>query len=176
LAVGLRRGEALALRWADVDLVDGSISVRHTLHRIEGRLTLSPVKTDDSARVIPITGQLAAVLCAHRAGQREDQHAAGDRWHDRSVVFATRIGTPIEPRNLNRHFQRLCDRAGVRQIRVHDLRRSCATLLYDQGVPIERIQDILGHSSPTITKTIYVDATRKVQQDAVDKLGFLFDE
>jgi integrase len=92
------------------------------------------------------------------------------------MVFTTGLGTLIEPRNLNRHFDRLCRKAEVRRIRFHDLRHSCATLLYDQGVSIENIQDVLGHSSPTITKMIYVDATRKVQRDAVDKLGFLFDE
>jgi integrase len=91
-------------------------------------------------------------------------------------LFTTKIGTPIEPRNLNRHFDRLCGMAGVRRIRVHDLRHSCATLMYDQGVPLEQIQDVLGHSSPTVTKTIYVGATRKVQQGAVERLGFLFDE
>jgi integrase len=58
----------------------------------------------------------------------------------------------------------------------HDLLHSCAILLYDQGVSIENIQDALGHNSHTVTKTIYVDATRRVQQDAVDRLGFLFDE
>jgi integrase len=63
------------------------------------------------------------------------------------LVFTTGIGTPIEPRNLNRHFARLLERAGLRRIRFHDLRHSCATLLYEQGVPIEKIQDILGHSS-----------------------------
>jgi integrase len=92
------------------------------------------------------------------------------------MLFTTKIGAPIEPRNLNRHFDSLCARAEVRRIRFHDLRHSCATLLYDQGVSIENIQDVLGHSSPTVTKTIYVDATRRVQQDAVDRLGFLFEE
>ncbi|MEH0986411.1 tyrosine-type recombinase/integrase [Micromonospora sp. CPCC 205556] len=91
------------------------------------------------------------------------------------MLFTTKIGTPIEPRNINRHFDQLCERAGVRRIRVHDLRHSCATLLYDQGVPLERIQDVLGYSSPTVTKSIYVEATRRVQQDSVDRLGFLFD-
>jgi integrase len=71
-----------------------------------------------------------------------------------------RIGTPIEPRNLNRHLVGLLDRAGVRQIHFHDLRHPCATLLYEQRVPIEKIQDVLGHSSPTITKLICVDVTR----------------
>ena len=92
------------------------------------------------------------------------------------MVFTTKLGTPLEPRNMNRNLDMLCERAAVPRIRFHDLRHSCATLLYDQGVPIENIQDVLGHSSPTVTKTIYVEATRKVQCDAIDRLGFLFDE
>ena len=80
------------------------------------------------------------------------------------------------PGNMNRHLDMLCERAGVPRIRFHDLPHSCATLLYDQGVPIEQIQDVLGHSPPTLTKTIYVESTRKIQRDAIDRLGFLFDE
>jgi integrase len=87
-----------------------------------------------------------------------------------------RTGKSVEPHNLNRHFKRLCREADRRRIRFHDLRHSCATLPYDQGVSIEHIQNALGHSSPTITKMIYVDATRKVQEMRVNKLGFPFDE
>ncbi len=86
------------------------------------------------------------------------------------MVFATKIGTPIDPRNINRHFEELCTAAGVRRIRFHDLRHSCATLLYEQGVPIDDIQDALGHSSPTITKLIYIEVTERVQRGAVDRL------
>jgi len=75
----------------------------------------------------------------------------------------------------NRHFVGLLDRAGIRRIRFHDLRHSCATLLYEQGVEINKIQDILGHSSPTITKLIYVEVTRKSQRATADKLGYLFE-
>jgi integrase len=99
---------------------------------------------------------VAAVLLAQRPSWRR---LATDG--DHGLVFTTKLGTPIEPRNLNR---------------FHDLRHSCASLLYDQGVPIENIQDVLGHSSPSVTKTIYVEATRKIQRDAVDRLDFLFDE
>jgi len=116
------------------------------------------------------------VFRQHRSAQDEERAAAGDRWHETGSVFATKIGTPIEPRNTNRHLDALCRQADVPRIRIRDLRHPCATLLYDQGVPIENIQDVLGHSSPTVTKTIYVEATRRVQRDAVDRLGFLFDE
>jgi integrase len=176
LSLGLRRGEALALHWADVDLVDGVIRVRHTLQRTGGQLRVGPVKTDGSERSVALPPGLVEALRRHRVQQAAERQAAGDDWREHGMVFTTKIGTPIEPRNLNRHFDRLCEKAVVRRIRVHDLRHSCATLLYDQGVPIERIQDVLGHSSPTVTKTIYVEVTRKIQKDAVDRLGFLFDE
>jgi integrase len=176
LTLGLRRGELLGLRWVDVDLVDGVVRVEHTLQRVNGRLTHGPVKTDGSARLVGVPASTLAVFRQHRAAQRTERETAGERWTDTGAVFTTRRGTLIEPRNMNRHLDTLCQRAGVPRIRFHDLRHSCATLLYDQGVPIENIQDVLGHSSPTVTKTIYVEATRRVQRDAVDRLGFLFDE
>jgi integrase len=176
LGLGLRRGELLALRWADVDLVGGVIRVEYTLQRIGGVLGLGPVKTDGSVRLVGVPGSIMAVLRAHRAVQLDERAEAGERWRGLGTVFATKIGTPIEPRNMNRHLDMLYARAGVPRIRFHDLRHSCATLLYDRGVPIEQIQDVRGHSSPTVTKTIYVESTRKVQRDAIDRLGLLFDE
>jgi integrase len=176
LSLGLRRGELLALRWVDVDLVDDVVRVAQTLQRINGVLTVGPVKTDGSVRHLAMSAQVASVFRQRRDAQQSEQEAAGERWRDHGLVFATRLGTPIEPRNLNRHLDQACERAGVPRIRFHDLRHSCASLLYDQGVPIENIQDVLGHSSPSVTKTIYVEATRKIQREAVDRLDFLFDE
>ncbi|MFG3700846.1 tyrosine-type recombinase/integrase [Micromonospora sp. NPDC047620] len=154
LALGLRRGEALALRWVDVDLIDNVLRIRQTLQRTGGQLRFGPVKTDGSERAVALPPGLVNVLRVHRTLQRTEREAAGDRWQDHGLLFTTRIGTPVEPRNINRHFEQLCERAGVRRIRVHD---------------------VLGHSSPTVTKSIYFEATRRVQQDAVDRLGFLFD-
>ena len=91
-------------------------------------------------------------------------------------MFTTSLGTPFEPRNINRHFDKLCASSGVRRIRFHDLRHSCASLLWSQGVPLEQIQDILGHEDPRTTKTIYVDVAEDLQRGAVDKLGFLFEQ
>ena len=91
-------------------------------------------------------------------------------------MFTTLHGEPIQPANINKLFGTLCDEAGVRRIRFHDLRHSCATLLYELGVPIENIQDILGHSSPVITKVLYVGGSEKVQRDAAERLGDLFAE
>ncbi|MBT8226065.1 MAG: site-specific integrase [Dactylosporangium sp.] len=146
LALGLRRGEALGLRWVDVDFDQECIFVRQALHRVEA--PWGPVKTDDSDRVIGLPGSLAAALRDRKAVQERERAAAGKRWQDNDLVFCSTVGTPVDPRNLARQFAELCDRAGTRKIRFHDLRHSCATLLYGQGVPIENIQDILGHSPP----------------------------
>ncbi len=176
LSVGLRRGEALGLRWSDVDLDNGLIRVRHGLHRVKGELQLGPVKTDGSARVIPLPAPLLKVLRAHRRAQDADREEAGRSWKEGHYVFTTSLGTPFEPRNINRHFDKLCALSGVRRIRFHDLRHSCASLLWSQGVPLEQIQDILGHEDPRTTKTIYVDVAEDLQRGAVDKLGFLFEQ
>ncbi|WP_410794050.1 tyrosine-type recombinase/integrase [Kribbella sp. C-35] len=191
LSLGLRRGEALGLRWQDIDLDNGAVSVEHGLHRVGGKLQLGSVKTDGSSRVIPVPKPLLAVLTKHRAAQeveraghlaelaapdKKEEKAAALRAWEQGYVFTTTIGTPIEPRNVNRHFDAMCAKSGVRRIRFHDLRHSCASLLWSQGVPLEQIQDILGHADPRTTKVIYVDVAEELQRDAVDKLGFLFED
>lgn len=117
-----------------------------------------------------------SALERHLELQAQERAAAGSGWTDHGLVFTTKSGTPIDPRNVNRHFAELCDSADLRRLRFHDLRHSCATLLYEQGVPIENIQDVLGHSSPTITKLIYVEVTEPVQRAALDRLDYLFNE
>jgi integrase len=174
LALGLRRGEALGLRWQDADLSDGLLFVRQTVQRLGGKLVFGPVKSDGSERAIALPAPCLAALERHRVAQQAEKATAGDRWREHGLIFTTTIGTPIEPRNLNRHFVRLLDRAGLDRIRFHDLRHSCATLLYEQNVPIEKIQDVLDHSSPTITKLIYVEVTRQAQRSTADNLDYLF--
>ncbi len=91
-------------------------------------------------------------------------------------MFTTSLGTPVEPRNVNRHFESWCELAVVRRIRFHDLRHSCASLLYSLGVPVDQIQDILGHGSPVTTKLIYVDVAEDMHRGALNQLGALFED
>jgi integrase len=157
LAMGLRRGEALGLAWADVDLDGGRLTVRQALHRVDGQLRLDPVKTDASVAVLPIPASLVSILSAHRRRQREERIAAGADWRDTGLVFTTAHGGFIEPRNANRMFHNVCTRAKVPQLRVHDLRHSCATLLFTMGVQPATVQRILRHSSITVTTGTYVE-------------------
>jgi integrase len=80
----------------------------------------------------------------------------------------------IEPRNANRIFHNLCRKADVPQLRVHDLRHSCATLLFTMGVPPATVQRTLRHSSITVTTGTYVEVIEAVQRDALDSMGTLF--
>lgn len=174
LSMGLRRGEALGLSWSDVDLENGRLTIRRALHRVDGKLQLDPVKTEASVAVLPMPAPLVAILRAHRKRQLEERFSAGSGWRETGLTFTTALGGPIEPRNVNRMFHTLCKKAGVPQVRVHDLRHSCATLLFTMGVQPATVQKILRHSSITVTTGTYVEVIEAVQRDALDSMGTLF--
>lgn len=175
LAMGLRRGEALGLAWADTDLEAGRLTVRQALHRVDGQLKLDSVKTEGSVAVLPIPTPLVAILRAHRTRQHEERLAAGPKWRDTGMVFTASNGGYLEPRNVNRSFRTLCERAEVPLLRVHDLRHSCATLLFTMGVSTATVQRILRHSSLAVTTGTYVEVIEAVQRDALDSMGVLFE-
>jgi integrase len=174
LAMGLRRGEALGLAWADIDLEKAQLTVRQALHRVDGKLKLDRVKTEASVATLPIPVPLVAILREHRERQLEERFTAGSQWRDTGLVFTTAAGGYVEPRNVNRLFHQLCETAGVRQLRVHDLRHSCATLLFTMGVPPATVQRILRHSSISVTTNTYVEVIEAVQRDALDAMADLF--
>ncbi|MEZ0357811.1 tyrosine-type recombinase/integrase [Mycobacterium sp. SA01] len=174
LAMGLRRGEALGLQWSDVDLDAERITIRRALHRVDGQLKLENVKTEGSVAVLPVPRTLVPILTNHRRNQLEERLAAGSAWRATGLVFTTTQGGALEPRNVNRMFHGLCEKADVPQLRVHDLRHSCATLLFTMGVQPATVQKILRHSSITVTTGTYVEVIEAVQRDALDSMGSLF--
>ncbi|MFE2682196.1 tyrosine-type recombinase/integrase [Streptomyces mirabilis] len=110
---------------------------------------------------------------SQRAQQTADRKGAGNNWKGtgQGLVFTTRNGTPIEPRNLNRSFEALCIRAGVRKVRFHDLRHTCASLLHEQGADARMIMEVLGHSSIRVTMDIYTFVRLDSQRSAFDRVG-----
>ncbi len=104
----------------------------------------------------------------------EERFAAGSQWRETGLVFTTSLGGPIEPRNVNRMFHRLCEKAGVPQVRLHDLRHSCATLLFTMGVDAATVQRILQHSSIGVTTGTYVEVIESVKREALDSWDSLF--
>jgi integrase len=118
LMLGLRRSEILGLRWDDVDLDGAVLHVQQTLQRVDGKLGFFPTKTDRSRRRLPIPPRLVVILRRQRAIQRADRIGRGDAWKETGLVFTTTLGTPLEPRNVNRHFDRLRREADLPWLRL----------------------------------------------------------
>jgi len=153
---GMRQGELLALEWEDVDLNEGVIRVRRTLARSGGRIALGEPKTRGSRRSIHLTGAAVEALRGHLERQLEDIERLGDLYHDHGLVFTSQVGTLINPSNLRRRsFAPLLQRAGLPQIRFHDLRHTCATLLLSRNTNLRLVQDLLGHATVAITLDTY---------------------
>jgi len=173
---GLRRGEVLGLRWADIDFDARTIHISQQIQRIRGELVLGPVKTHAGRRTVPLL-DLACQALTLQAGRQAIYRAnMGSAWPSTDLVFTTRTGRPIEPRNLVRSFRRICDDNEIRIITVHHLRHTVASLLKDLGVPPRDAQVILGHARISTTLEIYTDAGDAAQRDALTRLHGLFDE
>jgi integrase len=172
LSTGARRGELLALRWLDLDLEAGRLSIIRSLQRLEGRLQLTEVKTSKSRRTIPLPQYAIRALRAHRARQAQQRLAAGPEWQDGDLVFANRIGGFVEPVSLHRNFRCVLLKAGLPAMKFHNLRHGAATLMLREGTPLKLIQELLGHSSIAVTSGFYVhldDEFKRQGADALDR-------
>jgi integrase len=179
VTTGMRRGEALGLRWTDVDLDAGTVDVarvRTTAKDADGRRLVyddDDPKTDASRRTVSIDKPTVAVLRAHRAGQLEERMRAGSVWVDEGRVFSREDGTGLDPDWVSGRWRDLCAEAGVRYIRPHDARHSHATLMLAGGVPVEVISKRLGHARISVTMDLYVHPDDESQRDAADTFGKL---
>jgi integrase len=177
LGTGLRRGEALALRWEDVDLERGVARVKGTLVRQDdGPLEVVKPKTSRSRRVVSLSPAMVTLLKAHRARQLEERSKAANLWHNTGYVFATEFGQPVDPRNLRRAVQIAARKAELgKGIHVHALRHTFATTALLGGEPLHAVSRGLGHSSVTITGDIYGhltdDASRSIAETVSVALG-----
>ena len=166
----------MGLRWPDVDLERGRIAVWQSLERQKGNgLVLTETKTDRSRRTIALPPPLVNALRAHRVQQLEERLAASTRWRNDGFVFASRVGSGLEPRNLHRAFKAVLVRAGIPDIRFHDLRHSAASLMLAQGVSMRVVMEVLGHSSIGLTANTYSHVRPSLVEDATAKVaGVLF--
>jgi len=174
LTTGLRRGELLALRWEDVDLNSRQLRVRRALQRANGKLRIVEPKTSTSRRAVVLPRLAVRHLREHRKRQNARRLALGEAWREHGLVFASTIGTPIEPRNINRRWDELRQRAGLTPLRLHDLRHGCATFMLAAGVPSRAIMEVLGHSGISVTMNTYAHVLPALRQEAADAIDELF--
>ena len=173
---GLRRGESLGLRWEDIDFDAGTIQVRQQLQRIHGELLLAPVKTHAGQRDLPLLDLARQALKLQTAQQAAYRADMGSAWPETGLVFTTRTGRPVEPRNLVRSFRRICDANKIRLIKVHHLRHTVGSLLKDLKVPVRDAQTILGHTRVSTTLEIYTLTDEPARRDALTRLHGLLDQ
>jgi integrase len=174
LTTGMRRGEALGLRWDDVDLDAGRLAVRRALVTVGYRVEWSEPKTDASRRVVALDPATVDALRGHRRRQLEERLALGAGYRDENLVFPQVTGERLHPDYVSKTFDRLVKAAGVPRIRLHDLRHTAATTMLEQGVPLKVVTERLGHSSTRITADLYQHASETMQDDAAAKLGTAF--
>lgn len=159
LGTGVRRGEALALTWPEVDFDRGEARIVGSLVRSGGRLVVSTPKTKHSRRVVALSPAVIALLRAHRAAQAAERLKAANYWAETGFVFTTELGAPADPRNLLRTVQLACEKVELPPMGVHTLRHTYATTALLAGVPIHVVSRNLGHSSIAITADVYGHVT-----------------
>jgi integrase len=158
LTLGLRPGELLGVRWADIDLDGRTLEVTGSLKREGSTLRLGDVKRGirQSRRRLNLPDPAVDALRAHRAAQRERRMLAGPEWVDHGLVFTSPFGGPIDPSGMNRKLAKVTERAGIGRWSMTELaRHSAASLLSAAGVPLEDIADTLGHSSTRMLEKHY---------------------
>jgi integrase len=129
-----------------------------------------PPKSTRSRRSIPLLDSSRAALLSHRERQEVERRTAGDLWHESGLFFTTSVGTVVESRNLSRTFEHLVQRSGVRRIRFHDLRHTCASLLLAQGVSPRVVMEVLRHPQLSITMDLYSHVMPTALRDAAEAM------
>ena len=177
LATGLRRGEALGLRWKDVDLHANTLSVRQQV--VLAGKPIRPVVQDPKSlaarRTLDVDPMTIDAMTCHLNRQLKEKKAARV-WKDDGLVFCTRNGLPCDPNNVLKHFRRIRDDAGIEEsFTLHDLRHTHATHLILAGVPILEVSRRLGHSKTSITMDIYGHLLSDYRGSSVDAVAAALD-
>lgn len=170
---GCRRGEALGLRWGDVDLDASRSSLRHTIGAIDHRIYEKSTPKSHRARVIDLDADTVAALRSWRTRQAAERLLLGPAYDDRGLVFCHPDGRPYHPDRFSREFDRRIARHGVPRIRLHDLRHTWTSLALQAGVDVKIVSERLGHASATITWDIYQHVTPAMQSGAAERVAAL---
>ncbi|MEK3821418.1 site-specific integrase [Cytobacillus sp. FSL W8-0315] len=170
IETGVRKGEALALQWGHLDLINQRVKIEQTIDyeaKTDDEL-FGETKTYHSKREIPITKRLAAELKAHKVRQNDNKLRFKDAYkHELDLVFCRQNGTTIPKSTLFNAFRRILNRVGLPNLDIHSLRHTHAVLLLESKAEMKYIQEALGHSSMKITSDVYSHVSKKIESDAI---------
>jgi len=173
LALGLRQSEALGLRWTDIDLEAGVLTIRYQLMRVSGQWQLAEPKTKSSRRTLALPRIVIEALKDRRRSQEQERETAGARWTESPLVFTTSRGTPLHSSDVVVSFHKALAAAGLKRRRFHDLRHSCATLHLVQAISPRVVMEILGHSEIAVTMETYTHVPNALKRQAADRIDEL---
>jgi len=169
---GMRRGEALGLRWAD--LGDDQAAIRQTVIAVGHKVQMGSPKTSRSRRTVALDPGTVAVVRAHRKAQAAERLQIGAGWRDNDLIFPKVDGSPLHPERVSREFDRRVQRWELPKLTLHGLRHTWATLALSSGVHPKIVQERLGHSTIGTTLQIYSHVTEGMQQEAAGTVAGLF--
>lgn len=174
LLLGLRQGEALGLRWADINLEDCTLRIHSQIQKINGKRSFTDLKTESSHRTIMFGDATCRALVTHRQIVDTMRISAGEHWHELDLVFPNRSGEPIQSKWDYQRWIVSLEKCGISKRSLHNARHTAGTLLYSSGADIETIRRILGHSSIALTSRTYVHTAEEPLRKAAASLeGFL---
>ncbi|WMJ79573.1 site-specific integrase [Clostridium sp. MB40-C1] len=183
LGTGLRQGELLGLKWADINMTNMELKVERSIKQVniisadgskEYKTIVQSPKSKNSIRTVPIPSSLIPILKTHATLQKQERFKAGASYIETDFIFTTELGKTIDAKNLTRSYQRLLKKAKIKYKKFHSLRHTYATKLFEANVPLKTVQTLLGHSSISITADIYTHVMPKEKNEAVEKLNSLF--
>jgi integrase len=173
LLCGLRQGEALGLRWADIDNKRGTIQIVNQMQKIEGKYQFTDLKTHRSRRTIVLGLETQKVIDSHFKIVARYRENAGLEWQELDLVFPKEDGSPRSPKTDYDQWQSALKLCGIAPRRLHDARHTAATLMYSQSIGIETISRALGHSSSAITSRLYVHSAEEPLRNAAEAINLL---
>lgn len=182
LYTGMRRGEVLALKWGDYDKNEKTISITKALSRVrtynkdgnKTMLTVTTPKTDTSIRTVPLIDKAVELLAEHKRKQERYMELVGDYYTDNDLIFSSSRGDYLDPGNFNRKLNKTVKKIGIAQISPHALRHSFATRGLEAEVSLKAMQELLGHSSITVTGDIYTHILKEQKRKEISKLNDVF--
>ena len=162
----------MGLRWADVDLETGRLTVRYALQRIKKDVQLVEPKSATSRRTVTLPAFAISALQHHKAKQQSEIQWAGSGWkgNDWGLVFTSTVGTPLFARNVHRQFKNILVGADLPDLRLHDLRHSAAAILIAQGVSAKAISALLGHSAASFTLQVYGHLMEETKREVATQM------
>jgi integrase len=179
IITGMRRGEALGLKWSDINFDSEEVRIQRSLkeHRIKQtdgswktNVGEDDVKTRNSRRTLTLGASTIKALKAERHKQQLKKMVAGSAWQETDYVFTNDIGGPLNPNGVSKRFSKLLTKLGCRHIRYHDMRHTTAVLSLEAGARLEEVSQLLGHSSISITKDIYASHVPALSNRAIARM------